>query len=504
MKKIFALLLIGALMAGCLSGCGKNGANSQSKGEAVDVEISAFIAGMGEEWLKDIVEAFNEKYPQYNAFYTPTASYSGATASLGMEDIDTVDIYMTSSWTETEDLEPLDDVLDAKIEGESKTIREKFNPSYLKLETRNDGSVYTLTHGAGGLGFVYNVDMLKEAGITQLPRTSDELALTCAVLADKGYTPMLHHKAGAYYLAFDEIWIEQAMGEEAFMDLYQNPTLEKFKTKDGRYEVLKAMEKIITPEYILAGSNTEEHTIMQTKFLAGEAAMTLNGSWLQNEMGGSGNINFLMMKTPVISAIKNRLETVKSDKDLREVISAVDAVTDGEKTEADYKDGDNYKVGKLNVSASDWAEIKKARNSYVTADTSNACFIPKYSANKEGAKEFLKFLYSDEGMRIYSDATHLTLPLTLDSGDYDTSSWTEYEKNQYQLKDDAEMYTSSDRLQYGVHELFEAGGGYILGIAYPVNYCTKSESQRKTAEDYWNKYIEEIGSKYASWEENIK
>ena len=354
------------------------------------------------------------------------------------------------------------------------------------------------------IGTGINVDMLKEAGITQLPRTSDELALTCAVLADKGYTPMLHHKAGAYYLAFDEIWIEQAMGEEAFMDLYQNPTLEKFKTKDGRYEVLKAMEKIITPEYILAGSNTEEHTIMQTKFLAGEAAMTLNGSWLQNEMGGSGNINFLMMKTPVISAIKNRLETVKSDKDLREVISAVDAVTDGEKTEADYKDGDNYKVGKLNVSASDWAEIKKARNSYVTADTSNACFIPKYSANKEGAKEFLKFLYSDEGMRIYSDATHLTLPLTLDSGDYDTSSWTEYEKNQYQLKDDAEMYTSSDRLQYGVHELFEAGGGYILGIAYPVNYCTKSESQRKTAEDYWNKYIEEIGSKYASWEENIK
>ena len=503
-KKVMALAMAGVLTVGCLAGCGSKKTNNQSKGDKVDVEISAFISGMGEQWLKDVVAAFNKKYPEYNAFYTPTASYSGATAFLGMEDVDTVDVYMSTGWTETSDLASLDDVLDSKAEGETKTIREKFNQYYLAEETRQDGSIYSLTHGAGIMGFVYNVDLFKKAGITQIPRTSDELAATCAALADKKITPLLHHKGGAYYTAYDEVWIAQAMGEEAFLDFYTNPTKEKFLEKDGRYEVLKAMAKIITPEYVLAGSNTEAHTVMQTKFLAGDAAMTINGSWLQNEMGGMGEGNFLMMKTPVISGIKNRLETVKSDRDLREVISAIDAVTDGEKTEEAFKDGENYKVGNLSVSASDWKEIKKARNASLSADPSSVCFIPRYTANMDGAKQFLKFLYSDEGLKVYANATHCPLPLSLDSGEYDMSDWSDFEINQYQLKNSSEWYIASDKRVNGVHDLFVGGGARIMGVDYPVNMCTNSESQRKTADDFWNDIVKMVNSEYDSWLANIK
>ena len=503
-KKIMALALAGILTVGCLSGCGGKGGNNQSRGEGSDVEISAFISGMGEEWLKNVVEAFNKEYPEYNAFYKPTASWTGATSTLGMEDGDTVDLYLATNWTDTSVLEPLDDVLDSKAKGESKTIREKFNPSYLELETRTDGSVYSLTYGAGGLGFVYNLDLFQKAGITQVPRTSDELAAVCATLKDKGITPMLHHKGGQYYMSFDEVWIAQAMGKEAFDDLYTYPTKEKLAKKDGRYDMLRAMSKIITPDYIVAGSNTESHTVMQTKFLAGEAAMAVNGSWLQNEMGGFGDANFLMMKTPVISSIKNRLTTIKNDQALREVIDAVDAVTDGDKAETDYKDGDNYKVGELSVSASDWKEVKMARNSYVSADFSSTAFMPKYSANKEGAKEFLRFLYSDKGLQIYAEATHLPLPLELDNGEYDMKEWTSFEKNQYKLRQDAELYVSSDKKSNNTHDLYVNGGAVILNIVYPVNMCTLSEGQRQTAEEFWNTYIKELDSNYSTWEANIK
>lgn len=503
-RKIMALAMAGVLAVGCLTGCGGKKTNNQSKGEKVDVEISALITGMGEEWLKKMVSAFNEKYPQYNAYYVPTADHVSSTSFLGMEDVDTVDLYMSVDWANTEDLVPLDDVLDCKAEGESKTIREKFNPYYLKEETRNDGSIYTLTHGAGNMGFVYNVDLFEQAGITQVPRTSDELAAVCAILADKKITPILHHKGGDYYMAFDEVWIAQAMGEDAFNDFYTNPTKEKFLEKDGRYEVLKAMSKIITPEYVLAGSNTEAHTIMQTKFLAGDAAMTVNGSWLQNEMGGMGEGNFLMMKTPVISSIKNRLTTVKSDRDLREVISAIDAVTDGEKAEDAYKDGENYKVGDISVSAKDWVEIRKARNAAVSADSSSVSYIPKYSANIEGAKQFLKFMYSDKGLQIYAQETHLPLPLTLDKGEYDMSDWSDFEKNQYELKNKSEWYFNSGKKLNGVHDLFVGGGARILGIEYPVNMCTKSESQRKTADELWKERIKQVESEYDSWLANIE
>ena len=49
LKKVMALAMAGVLTAGCLAGCGSKKTNNQSKGDKVDVEISAFISGMGEQ-----------------------------------------------------------------------------------------------------------------------------------------------------------------------------------------------------------------------------------------------------------------------------------------------------------------------------------------------------------------------------------------------------------------------------------------------------------------------
>ena len=124
MKKMVALMLVGVLSVGCLTGCGGSQTSNQSKGDKVDVESSYFLSGMGKEWLEAVIEAFNKKYPEYNAFYNSSASVESSKSSFGLADVDTTDLYLTSAGTDLSDLVPLDDVLDSKVEGETKTIRE--------------------------------------------------------------------------------------------------------------------------------------------------------------------------------------------------------------------------------------------------------------------------------------------------------------------------------------------------------------------------------------------
>ena len=203
------------------------------------------------------------------------------------------------------------------------------------------------------------------------------------------------------------VWFAQYDGVEYFSDFLKDATKDKMLKKDGRYEALKVLEKIVTPNYTLQGSNSESHVSMQTKFLEGACAMMLNGSWLSSEMSNSDKMNdFEMMKTPVISSITDKLETVKGETQLRALIQAIDEVTDGTKSEETYKDGDNYKVEGNSISAADWEYVRVARNMMATTYSGTSAFIPNYSNAKDGAKEFLKFMYSDEGYQIYMNAQH--------------------------------------------------------------------------------------------------
>lgn len=118
--------------------------------------------------------------------------------------------------------------------------------------------------------------------------------------------------------------------------------------------------------------------------------MMITGSWIANEMKGAGSTDdFDLMKTPVISSITDKLTTVKKESELRKVITAIDAVTDGEKDIAEYQDGENYKVDGLSVSAADWTYIRLARNSIASNYSGEGMFIPTYSNAKEGAKQFM-------------------------------------------------------------------------------------------------------------------
>lgn len=516
-KRIISLVLVAILLLS-FTGCSKGG-NKDSEVVANNggkpVEIAYWHSGMGIEFLEAMIEAFNAKQSDWFVYYKASADEGSIKSALGQEDLDTVDLYMTTKNMNPKWLTPIDDVLDSVADGDSKKIKDKFNPAYLEYERATDDHYYGLTWGGGTVSIVYNRDMFKKAGIEQTPRTTDELVAVCDVLLEEDITPFIHFRSDnsiGYWTYMQELWFAQYNGWDYFLNSFygctdangNSPSLEVFTAEDGRYEVLKAMEQFITPEYVLSGSNSQDHITAQTKFLNQDIGMMVSGSWMVNEMEkGEKTDKFGVMKSPVISSITDRLSTVKSDMELRNLISVIDAVTDGEKEISEYQSEDGYLVNGKQIPAQDWEIVAEARNSIAMNYEKQVCSIPKYSDAIDGAKEFLKFFYSDEGYKIYTDKLHVTLPFNLCEGEVDTKGWNTFEKDMYDITAKAVRPIGSGIMSR--HSIFTNGGADPYA-SYPFGeyFCSSNADDRVTAEEAWAEIQRLIKRHYDSWSQNIK
>lgn len=511
-KKVVCVVLAGLLIAGCFVGCGPK--KEKSKGGEKEIEIWVWNSGYGTKHVEKMKEAFLKKHPEYNIKIN--ASVESYPSSLGLEEVDTNDLYIGIMNMDTKYLEPLDDILEYTVEGESMKIGAKFSEDYLAAEVFADGHYYNLTPGISSeSGFIYNKKLFKEAGVNQLPRTSDELAVVSDTLYESGIVPMCYFEGTGYWAYIGEAWFLQYDGWDYYRDNFyrctdengNSPSIEVFKAKDGRYKTLKALEKIVTPEYTLTGSNSSDYITMQTQFLNGKAAMMVNGQWLENEMASVGGVDdFAMMKMPVISSITEKLDTVKTETGLRKLISAIDAVVDEEKSIDEFEQGDNYVVDGVEISAHDWEYVKLARYTSGSSAVASSVMIPKYSDAKEGAKEFLKFWYSEEGATILNETFHSISPYTMDKQAVDRTDWSTFEKSVAEISED--ILQSGSQFIKSQHSIFAYGGAmsYANHIGTYLQYFSVANpDDRITADDAWEQLIDTVDKEYENdWLANIK
>ncbi len=521
-KKIVSLFLGAAMIVSSFTGCGPKSGNDNKevvlKDGQTEIVIAYWNSGTGVEWLEETVKAFEKKYPEYKVTIEASSSRSSVNAALGMEDIDKTDLYMTirdkSILAESENHVTLNDVLDSTVEGESVSIKEKYNAALLDSLTNEDGSVTSLYYGGGVVSLVYSIDLFKRANITQLPRTTDELAIVCDQLSDNGITPLCHFTNRGYYDQVTNYYQAQYDGFDYYLNNFyacmdengNTPSEAVLLKKDGRYFALEALGKFVTPEYVLTGSNTKTHTEVQTEFVNDKAAMMFNGSWLRNELATVGGTEKIaMMRMPVLSSIVNNLSTVNNDYLLREVITAVDMVLDGEKQATDFASGDGYLVDGATISAEDWNTVFEARSMVYQNLVEHGMFIPKYSDNIEGAKKFIQFMHSDEGLLIYHETNRIPKAISLSTGEsFDTSSFTEFEQSQYHLAETASVLVNSVNAKW--HKIFIDGGAKAYAdIDYITPLCTNNSSSRKTADQLWDEVVKKIDEQYdKTWLPNIK
>lgn len=519
MKKTVRLLalLMALVMCICMfAGCGNKKGNVAGKGNtAKDIKISYWNAGYGSKWLENTIKRFEKAYPEYSVSLNMSASQAGVASSVGMEDIDDTDLYLIpGSVAMLQYLEPLNDTLELKAKGEDVTLAEKLRPEVKKSKTLEDGNIYQLTAISGGAySMVYNKAKFKKYNLS-VPRTTNEMAIVADTLMsnkEKAYVSF----ADGYWNWACYVWYHQYEGADYYYDNFfgckdaetgESPSKNVFLKKDGRYEIVKAMESILKPDYCVDGSNSQTHTIMQTYFVQGQGAMFYNGGWLENEAASAGNMeDFGVFRLPILSSITKKLTTVKSEMELRNLITAVDSVIDGKEEESKYKSGDDYTVNGKTVAAADWKHIYDARRTTFGSNTTDAGWmIPKYSTAKDAAKEFIAFFYSDANAKAIVEENQYFLP-SIDMGriDADFSDWSDLAKEFYDI-DKTYAYTASDK-EVSYHEIFTDGGATIFsGVNFIRSYLARNESDRMTADEVWKKITDTVEAKYLpAWLANI-
>ena len=455
MKKLITAILAVAIGTSCFAfaGCNKSKVDSSSP-ETLEVYI--YNAGYGTKWLDDILAAFaeedwvKEKYPNLETAVTPNEveNYAGSmlesSASTNKFEIifgQNLNKYLGENG-KVEDL--TETVYNAQVPGEDITVAEKMYDSVRQsnidpsVEEGEDPVYYTMTYASGMTGLAYNEDLLIDRLGMKVPNTTDELIEIMKTVHDKNSTAskyesyentytLVTYGSSAYtnYLLYT--WWAQYEGSQGFSDFYKgydvntNSISAVVTEQQGRLEALSVLEDIMAKDtgytYLSPNSGREAYRQVQNMLVMGQGLFMANGDWFDNEMrsfcegleAAQGYCDTVkLMKTPVISSIIDKTETIQDDAELSALITAIDAG----KTALQ---GEGY-----DVSQEDFDTVLAARVTVYSIGPGHNAVVPKTAVGKEVAYDFLRYMATDKASRIYIESTRgASLPFDYDCKEKD-------------------------------------------------------------------------------------
>lgn len=427
--KFVAAALAAGLACAAFAGCN----NKEKPNSATDIEISFWEGSFGKTFMEDIVSGFMDKYPEYKVDLRTSKNAQTIANSLQKRKNDTTDIYfnqLSIFMNYTDLFADLSEIVTETIPGETKPIKDKYDKSLYESLKNENGEVKTLGWAGSTTGIFYYADVLENEGI-DVPRTTDELADLVTSLGKKTSFVQLKDARMGYYQYLVKAWMAQYAG----LDYYNNNWLqlkdESGKTPskdvylsetDGRKQALDVLGSLLNSKTSIEDPDKFKVARM---FNLGDAVMMVNGNWVFGEVDALKEKNIKMMRTPVISALAQKLETVADDEELAALVSAVDNVLDNGATVS--LTGSDY-----DVSQADWDKVYAARTMVYNNGSEHAMIVNKYTNAKDGVKKFIQYYYSDEGLAKFINATHYSANANLtDETLVNTSSWTAHEKEQY-------------------------------------------------------------------------
>ena len=465
---------------------------------AGELSIAIMEGGFGTEFLDKLIEGYKAKNPEVT-IHEPEYFLGDAANDMiksGPED-NFVDLFIAGpvfagDLVEQGDtiykgydpiLEDLTDVLESKAYGDDITIEEKlydsvassvrYTPNLTRFPeyAKYSGKAYTLPWAYGPGGLIFNKDFFDAHPEYKIPNTTDELIKLVQTIYDNHVVkdglkdsekvyPVIWagENASAYWRYVTAVWIAQYDGLDAWErflrteDENGNFTDAVFNT-EGRLKALEVLAPIIAEKNCYPNSIGTRHTDAQVQFMRGKAAMLPSGDWTENEtlmsdsFGSEGADDIIMIKTPVLSALGTKLGI--TDEQLSAVVSAIDA-------------GQTSVDG---ISASVFNEVKTARSIAVNCDFNHYIAVPAYSDAKEIAKDFIKYMYSNEGMKIFMQYARGTMPceVTLTAEEY--AELSPFRKSTYDIGRTATMiamdYTKSPIMYRNNLQLFNLGGSLV-------------------------------------------
>ena len=253
-------------------------------------------------------------------------------------------------------IEEVTDVLSMNVLGEDVTVGEKIIPGFTGNLTTNpygDDRVFMMPMFYGPCGLFYNkANFTEGGGDLELPTTWDEFF----ALADQTDIPLFTYPVAGYLDAFTYALIAEIGGQDFFNKALQyDETVWSSPEMDKMFEILGKLAEN-TNDATTGYANNDNFTKNQQMILDNEALFMPNGNWVIGEMADAP-----------------RAEGFEWG------FMALPAIEEG---------GDRY--------------------SYTFFEQS---WIPAGAENKELAKVFLTYLYSDEAAEIFA-ASGAVQPIT--------------------------------------------------------------------------------------------
>ena len=438
MKKLLALLIATLVVFTGTVGCKANddGALSQFKDRPNEVVVYYSSNAYGGDWLTKIAEKYmtthnDDTYINVKKTVEQTSDLAKIESGVAVGDLYLLDMHLEDKTFAYEDLS---DVYDSYPIGETaKTVGQKLDPAYQNYYKNSGAYNYVMpkTSVFGGYNFAYNktvLDSILPEGYT-LPRTTTEFVELGSAIKDDAYLLVNSFSDSSDYGKYMyNAWFAQLIGYEAYenylMGRYFDEAQNKYvfdetaptyytKYKTAIQDYYNILKDIYTKDNGYIHSNSIDMTAMDAEaVLAGygfglnskPAIFMINGTYVEQELGwmleeqkaANNPQEIRMMQMPVASDIIKRTPTIETDQELRTVIDYVDKILDGETA-----------VKPEGVSDDDIAIVQEART-ICGLYMAGGMIIPKAANNKAGAKDFIRYLASDEAAVIAAQNTNGT------------------------------------------------------------------------------------------------
>ncbi|MBQ7408180.1 MAG: extracellular solute-binding protein [Clostridia bacterium] len=523
-KKIFCLILSLGLVA---SACACTPGN-KTEGKKGTLSIASFEGGYGATWAQALADAYKVHNPEAEVEVDCNPLVREDAVTAFQTNITSVDLYFIDglsigNYCETyQSLADISEVYNSTPKAGSKEedilIKDKIRPEiipemmYSGDQAEYQNKYYTIPSPSGPCSLILNTDALDNVfgeGNWSEPRTTDELFALCDAIAEKkaqvniagvNYTiyPFIYSgEALEYWRYLYYPWIAQYSGIDAWNEMItvkKNGVYDQSAYQpDGKLQAYQKLEKLIKRSngYCDGTSMNNKFNQSQKYFLQGRACMYITGDWLEREMEGSTDYKaeLKMVKTPITSDLSAKLESeygvslgataAEKDQTLANVISAID----------------NGQTSYESVSAQVFNAVKQARAITFTLANSAIGAVPAVSVNKDMVIDFLRFMYSDEGIEIILRESKSYLPVVNASefkAEGELSLFRE-SVNQITEREITYIFTSSrDPIRY------RAGLDQFIGNEYPETALGK-KTGAITAKEYLEKEARLLNEKWAEY-----
>ena len=336
------------------------------------LHVAVFQGGYGPEYWREIVEKFEAYYPgvQVNLTISPRigdvirAQIIAGNPPDFLAITDTEQSGIMNALIKEKGLLNLTSLFEEDALDQPKKIKDMILPGLLesaRFSPYEDENIYLAPFNAAPMGLIYNKQLFEEKN-WKLPESWDEFfALADELEKQENYVlnengtlqkRTLFTYQGIYPEYLEEIVYPSIANVAGIEQLKKIFTYEpdSFHTPEVK-KVLDILAKLGSEKYLLEGTFSLNHTQAQREMMLGKALFIVNGSWMEHEMKDSP----------------------------RE---------------------EGFKFGMIPVPT-----FQKNDRQYILSSYEQFS-IPLKAKNPELAKAFLKFLYTDESVKLFAEKSN--------------------------------------------------------------------------------------------------